>query len=373
MRSCMYILSLVCLIALTASAVQAEVPAMMNYQGYLTDAVDTPLNETVDMEFNLYQEESGGTPLWTETQNGIVVSEGIFNVILGGSVPLDLPFDVPYYLGIRINGEEMTPRKPLLSMPYALNAKPTAPAVPAPGSYMSGLVSISPFENCIQTAGAHLPKMECEKRTLLTVAVARGTYVGLEGTFQREVENNGDDDSTSYMEEIAAAITLTRQGDAIECAIEYDTATTTFTLSPAAPLYDGPTNGLPVDATGRLLSDSLVELTVPLNPASLRQIIPESSATCTASASSLGTHHAQMTVEVVNTGDLSSVYLVTVPVCNACDDLIPAQSTTLDSGESAMFTFTLYSADGFTTGDTCVIELRSPTGRLFDKQTITLQ
>ena len=95
MRSRIYILSLMCLIVLAANAVWAEVPAMMNYQGYLADAAGTPLNDTVDMEFSLYQEDTGGTPLWTEPQSVIVVTEGIFNVILCSSVPLDLPFDIP--------------------------------------------------------------------------------------------------------------------------------------------------------------------------------------------------------------------------------------------------------------------------------------
>lgn len=374
MRSRMYILSLMCLIVLTANAVRAEVPAMMNYQGYLADAVGTPLNETVDMEFSLYQEETGGTPLWTEIQGGIVVSEGIFNVILGSSAPLDLPFDVPYYLGIRINGEEMAPRKPLLSVPYALNAKPTTPAVPAPDSYMSGLVSISPFGNCIQS---DMENRECKKRTLLTVAVARGTTVRLEGTYQELIGGTGDDEEDWFLDR-AAAITLTRprQGDAIACTIEYDTATTTFTLSPAAPLYDALNNGMPLDATGRLLSDGLVALTVlemsetsPL----LQQVISESAAEFIASVSSSGIQHAQLAATISNAGQLSTVYLVTVPTCNACDDLVPAQSVTLDPGATDTLIFDLYSADGFTTGDTCVVRLESPTGRLYGIETVTIK
>jgi hypothetical protein len=217
--------------------------------------------------------------------------------------------------------------------------------------------------------------MECEKRTLLTVAVDRGAYVSLEGTLQREVENNGDDGS-NYMEEIAAAITLTRQGDTIACAIEYNTAAHTFTLSPAALVYDGLRYGAPGDFTARLLADGLIALTVyemsdtaPL----LRQVIAESVASFTISVSSAGTQHVQLTVEVANHGNLPSVYLVTVPTCDACDDLVPVQSTTVDPQATDTLTFDLYSADGFTAGDTCEVQLSSPTGRLYHYKTVTLK
>jgi hypothetical protein len=331
---------------------------MINYQGYLTDATGTPLNETVNMSFYLYREETDGDPLWWENQNGIVVSEGIFNVILGSSVPLDLPFDVPYYLGIWVNGEEMAPRKPLLTVPYAFNATPTA--APAFGT---GLVSISPsYQECeVNEEG-----LDCGSRTLLTVVVARGGEVELEGMLRRTVSKNG------VPEEVVEAvdITLTRQGNTITCTIVKGDVFT-FTVSPAAPVYDDEDVGV----RARLLTDNLVALalTGSSDPDSIKQIFTESIGIFTASASSLGTHHVQLTVEVGNYGDFSTVYLVTVPTCNACDDLVPAQSATIDRFDTETLTFTLYSADGFTAGDTCEVELRVPTGRLYDTQTVTIK
>jgi hypothetical protein len=328
------------------------------------------------MSFFLYCEETDGDLLWHESHSDIVVSEGIFNVILGSAwtdpytigpwadpfAPQlgDLAFDVPYYLEIWVNGEVMAPRKPLLSVPYGLNAKSTAATAPG-----SGFVSISPYKECVKTEEG----LDCKDKALLSVTVARGATVWLEGLLQTEF---GSGDDTVYLEE-AVEITLTRQGDTITCTIKKGDYSFTFTVSPAVPVYDGLSNGAPVDVRGQLLTGSLVALTGPWEPASLKQIIHESSATCTASASFLGTHHAQLEVNVANTGDFPSVYLVTVPVCNACNDLVPAQSTTLDPTETEIFTFTLYSADGFTAGDTCKVELRAPTGRLYDAQTVTLQ
>ena len=54
--------------------------------------------------FKLYDLKEGGEHLWEEIQNVPVVG-GIFNVILGGNNPLDLPFDQPYWLGIAIGGD----------------------------------------------------------------------------------------------------------------------------------------------------------------------------------------------------------------------------------------------------------------------------
>jgi len=61
--------------------------------------------------------------LWQETQQ-VDVANGLFNVILGSSNPLNLPFDKPYWLGSTIGTDtELQPRTPLTSSPYSLNAQ----------------------------------------------------------------------------------------------------------------------------------------------------------------------------------------------------------------------------------------------------------
>jgi hypothetical protein len=101
----------------------ADVPQRINYQGYLTDSGGNPVNGSVNIVFSIYDLDTGGTPLWSETQT-VTVSNGSFSVQLG-SVNHSLPsFSVtPRYLGIKVgNDPEMTPRQLLASAPYALNA-----------------------------------------------------------------------------------------------------------------------------------------------------------------------------------------------------------------------------------------------------------
>jgi len=74
------------------------------------------------MIFSIYDAPIEGNHLWEETRN-VTVTNGVYSVILGEETPLNLPFDIPYYLGLTVgNDEEMTPRQPLSSTPYALNA-----------------------------------------------------------------------------------------------------------------------------------------------------------------------------------------------------------------------------------------------------------
>lgn len=103
----------------------ASIPAKINYQGYLTDSSGNPIQGTLTITFSLYDVQSGGTPLWSETRS-VAVSNGIFSVQLGTFTSLDLPFDAPYYLGVKVGGddaEEMTPRIALTAVGYAFRAK----------------------------------------------------------------------------------------------------------------------------------------------------------------------------------------------------------------------------------------------------------
>ncbi|MCP4112932.1 MAG: hypothetical protein GY749_46635 [Desulfobacteraceae bacterium] len=100
------------------------VPMMINYQGYLADTNGHSLNETVKMTFRLYNTETDGTPLWTETHASVTVTNGIFNVILGGvnTLPEDI-FNENLYLGVAVNNDsEMMPRRKLTSTAYAIRA-----------------------------------------------------------------------------------------------------------------------------------------------------------------------------------------------------------------------------------------------------------
>jgi hypothetical protein len=112
-------------IAFSVPSVLADVPELLSYQGVLTDASgvvvpDGPYN----VAFRLYTGESGGSPIWEEA-HVLTVSKGIFNARLGWTQPLGtLDFDLPYYLGISVEGgAELEPRALLTDAAYAMNAR----------------------------------------------------------------------------------------------------------------------------------------------------------------------------------------------------------------------------------------------------------
>jgi hypothetical protein len=114
------------LITLFPAPASSQVPLMMNYQGYLADVSGTPvLDGNYRITFSLYTAPTEGTPVWSETQE-VGVTNGVFNVELGNTVPLlSHHFDEGWlYLGVWIVGEpaEMSPRQRLISVPFAIKA-----------------------------------------------------------------------------------------------------------------------------------------------------------------------------------------------------------------------------------------------------------
>ena len=105
-----------------ASIATAEVPPLMHYQGHLTDAEGAPLDTTISMIFTIYDDSTGEGIVWDEEQPSVVVSNGLFNVLLGSVNPItdDEFADTMRWLGITVGGDpEISPRTRLVSVPYA--------------------------------------------------------------------------------------------------------------------------------------------------------------------------------------------------------------------------------------------------------------
>ena len=62
---------------------QVSAPDSISYQGYLEQAGVPYENPSATLTFRLFGLPSGGTAVWTETQTGVAVEDGIFSVILG--------------------------------------------------------------------------------------------------------------------------------------------------------------------------------------------------------------------------------------------------------------------------------------------------
>src|SRR3989338_7991678 len=99
----------------------AAVPRLINYQGKLTDTSGVPLNGSYAITFRIYDALSAGSMLWEETQQ-VVIDKGIFGVLLGSVVSLNLAFDAPYFLEIKVGAEVMSPRQQIAASAYAITA-----------------------------------------------------------------------------------------------------------------------------------------------------------------------------------------------------------------------------------------------------------
>ena len=102
----------------------AQVPTQIPFQGLLLDSGGTPVNGSVDLDFELFDSLAAGTSLWTESHLGVIVVDGVYSVDLGASTPITNATLTggAAFLEIVVDGETLTPRQQFMSVPYALVA-----------------------------------------------------------------------------------------------------------------------------------------------------------------------------------------------------------------------------------------------------------
>ena len=131
--------TIVFFLVLVISVNLTAVPETINFQGTLKDVNGIPLNGTRIIIFRIYDSAENGTMLWSEQNNSVVIADGIFSQELGSNTPFTANmFENPeLYITFFLDGEEMTPRQKLHSVPYALYAENTYHIKDVP---ISGLV-----------------------------------------------------------------------------------------------------------------------------------------------------------------------------------------------------------------------------------------
>ena len=109
---------------LTASTF--AVPQLINYQGSLARPDGSSLDTTVAMTFKFYWDIAGpDSMVWQEAHPSVMVTDGLFNVELGSTTPIQpTQLDYPYVLlGVTVgNNSEMLPKANVKSTAYALMA-----------------------------------------------------------------------------------------------------------------------------------------------------------------------------------------------------------------------------------------------------------
>ncbi len=93
----------------------------INYQGNLADPQGVPLNGTYTISFTMLDAPTGNGVVWgPETHTGVSVSNGLFSVGLGSQYPIaTTTWNGDVYLEIAVNGETLSPRELIRSVPIA--------------------------------------------------------------------------------------------------------------------------------------------------------------------------------------------------------------------------------------------------------------
>lgn len=100
-------------------------PSKIPVNGRLSYSNESLVNSTANFTFNIYDASIAGNSKWTEQQNLTVVN-GAFSALLGNNTQLNLSFDENYFLEISVNGEIISPRFELGTVPYAQTANQTS-------------------------------------------------------------------------------------------------------------------------------------------------------------------------------------------------------------------------------------------------------
>lgn len=116
----------------------------ITYQGQLQDTTE-PFTGSVEMDFRLYENETGGGALDVRTEI-VSVSGGLFQVELDFG---NQPYEDGLWLGISVDGEALEPRQRISAVPFALRTLAGgfwSDRSDGAIGYMDGTVAVTPNE-----------------------------------------------------------------------------------------------------------------------------------------------------------------------------------------------------------------------------------
>jgi len=110
-----------------AATASTAVPALVPYSGMAVDAQGKPLGEAASVTFQIFKDEQGGEPLFTETQTLNLDRAGRYKAQLGATYPNGISLETfqsgeARWLEVQVAGQSPKPRTLLTSVPYALKA-----------------------------------------------------------------------------------------------------------------------------------------------------------------------------------------------------------------------------------------------------------
>jgi hypothetical protein len=114
---------LAALVLAGGGGVAGAVPTSFSFTGRLADG-GVPVDGNVTLDLALYDVASGGSSLWSES-HAAVADNGLVSVAMGGQAALD-PGDFAggdLWLAVSVDGQALTPRLQIRSVPYAMRAE----------------------------------------------------------------------------------------------------------------------------------------------------------------------------------------------------------------------------------------------------------
>ena len=140
---------------LVPSSTPSAVPRLVNYSGILKDSTGKGVTRLTGVTFLLYRDETGGSPLWLETQSIRPDATGQYTAQLGSASVHGLPAEMftggeGRWLGVQVGSEAEQPRVLLVAVPYAMKA---ADAETIGGLPPSAFALAAPAAGSVSAAG----------------------------------------------------------------------------------------------------------------------------------------------------------------------------------------------------------------------------
>jgi hypothetical protein len=159
--------------ALAQTAAVASVPPLIRVSG----TISGDSGGTVGVTFALYAEQTGGAPLWLETQNVAVGEKGRYTIFLGINHAQGVPMDLfasgeARWLGVQPEGQAEQARVQLVSVPYAMTA---GDAKTLGGQPLSAFVMASSANGASPTTASGTATAAASGSGIVALATPQGT------------------------------------------------------------------------------------------------------------------------------------------------------------------------------------------------------
>lgn len=116
------------------AVLQAEVPALINYQGLLTDINGNVVSGSKTVSISIHDAATNGTQLYTENIGSVTAQNGIYSFQFGSGPTFasTLSTGAQHWLQVTLDGIAQTPRERLVSVPFAIKAAQADSLTPQP-------------------------------------------------------------------------------------------------------------------------------------------------------------------------------------------------------------------------------------------------